>query len=76
MRSTLFGYTYNHYEDFQEYLNYEGGWGKIFGYNQRPAGSSKPSPYIAVAYASFASEARVSRVIYLKPFFIEKRKAA
>jgi len=24
-------YTYNHYNDFQEYLNYQNGWGKIFG---------------------------------------------
>ena len=24
-------YTYNHYNDFQEYLNYEGGWGETFG---------------------------------------------
>lgn len=24
-------YTYNHYNDFQQYLNYEGGWGKRFG---------------------------------------------
>ncbi|MBQ8319331.1 MAG: hypothetical protein IJX81_00450 [Clostridia bacterium] len=24
-------YTYNHYNDFQEYLNYYGGWGKKFG---------------------------------------------
>ena len=24
-------YTYNHYNDFQEYLNYFGGWGEIFG---------------------------------------------
>lgn len=24
-------YTYNHYNDFQEYLNYYGGWGKMFG---------------------------------------------
>ena len=24
-------YTYNHYNDFQEYLNYQGGWGEIFG---------------------------------------------
>ncbi len=24
-------YTYNHYNDFQEYLNYAGGWGEIFG---------------------------------------------
>ena len=24
-------YTYNHYNDFQEYLNYQNGWGEIFG---------------------------------------------
>ena len=24
-------YTYNHYNDFQEYLNYQFGWGEIFG---------------------------------------------
>ena len=24
-------YTYNHYNDFQEYLNYYGGWGDMFG---------------------------------------------
>lgn len=24
-------YTYNHYNDFQEYLNYYGGWGVMFG---------------------------------------------
>jgi hypothetical protein len=24
-------YTYDHYNDFQEYLNYEGGWGQRFG---------------------------------------------
>ena len=24
-------YTYNHYNDFQEYLNYAGGWGEMFG---------------------------------------------
>lgn len=24
-------YTFNHYNDFQEYLNYQGGWGEIFG---------------------------------------------
>ena len=24
-------YTYNHYNDFQEYLGYQGGWGECFG---------------------------------------------
>ena len=49
-------YTYNHYNDFQEYLNYYGGWGNIFG-NVTGGGqlSSKydynPTPYIAVIIA-------------------------
>ena len=46
-------YTYNHYNDFQEYLNYEGGWGEMFG-NVTGGGSlsSKydynPTPYVEV----------------------------
>ncbi len=46
-------YTYNHYNDFQEYLNYEGGWGEMFG-NITGGGtiSSKynynPTDYVAV----------------------------
>ena len=51
-------YTYNHYNDFQEYLNYQGGWGTMFGnisnggtYNQ----GSNPSPYVAVTRTSFTS---------------------
>ena len=46
-------YTYNHYNDFQEYLNYENGWGEMFG-NITGGGviSSKnpslchPTPYV------------------------------
>ncbi len=44
-------YTYNHYNDFQEYLNYEFGWGEMFG-NITGGGeiSSKvdynPTPYV------------------------------
>ena len=46
-------YTYNHYNDFQEYLNYQGGWGEMFG-NITGGGtiSSKydynPTPYVEV----------------------------
>lgn len=53
-------YTYNHYNDFQEYLNYEGGWGQMFG-NITGGGtiSSKynynPTPYVAVAEGYFAT---------------------
>lgn len=51
-------YTYNHYNDFQEYLNYEGGWGKMFG-NITGGGtlSSKndynPTPYVATVLRDF-----------------------
>lgn len=51
-------YTANHYNDFQEYLNYYGGWGQIFG-NITGGGvlSSKtdynPTAYVPTAYASF-----------------------
>lgn len=46
-------YTYNHYNDFQEYLNYYGGWGEMFG-NITGGGtlSSRtdyaPTPYVPV----------------------------
>ncbi len=57
-------YTYNHYNDFQEYLNYEGGWGQMFG-NITGGGSisSKydyaPTPYIPVALQALPSTASV-----------------
>lgn len=50
-------YTYNHYNDFQEYLNYEGGWGEMFG-NVTGGGSLSsttnynPTPYVSVARSS------------------------
>lgn len=37
-------YTYNHYNDFQEYLNYFNGWGEKFGL--KTAGGSTPTPYV------------------------------
>ena len=53
-------YTYNHYNDFQEYLNYYGGWGEMFG-NITGGGqiSSKyncnPTPYVEVVRAPFVT---------------------
>ena len=53
-------YTYNHYNDFQEYLNYEGGWGEMFG-NITGGGtiSSKydynPTSYVPVVYKEFVN---------------------
>ncbi len=58
-------YTYNHYDDFQEYLNYEGGWGAIFGYETNGSDSTKgPSPYVPVAYASLSARVAYEPVIY------------
>ena len=55
-------YTYNHYNDFQEYLNYYGGWGEMFG-NITGGGtlSSKynynPTPYVEVVRAPLSGAA-------------------
>lgn len=54
-------YTYNHYNDFQEYLNYQGGWGEMFG-NITGGGtiSSKydynPTAYVPVIYKSLTDD--------------------
>ncbi len=66
-------YTYNHYNDFQEYLNYYGGWGEMFG-NITGGGtiSSKydynPTPYVPVVTAPIAARsARILPVLYAEP---------
>ncbi|MBQ3015183.1 MAG: hypothetical protein IJD79_00225 [Clostridia bacterium] len=64
-------YTNNHYNDFSEYLNYEGGWGEIFG-NITGGGtiSSKydynPTPYVKVARADFTADASVLFVAFIE----------
>ncbi len=53
-------YTYNHYNDFQEYLNYYNGWGEMFG-NITGGGSisSKydynPTDYVPVVFGSLST---------------------
>ena len=66
-------YTYNHYNDFREYLNYYGGWGEMFG-NITGGGtiSSKydcnPTDYVPVATAPIAAKrARILSVLYAEP---------
>ena len=46
-------YTYNHYNDFQEYLNYENGWGTMFGnitgggvISSKNPSECNPTPYV------------------------------
>ena len=49
-------YTHDHYNDFTQYLNYYGGWGKTFG-NVTGGGefdsktNCRPTPYPSVAYS-------------------------
>ena len=63
-------YTYNHYNDFQEYLNYYGGWGEMFG-NITGGGSLsskknyKPTPYVDVVREELPrSETRTTLCYY------------
>lgn len=54
-------YTYNHYNDFQEYLNYEGGWGEMFG-NITGGGSisskydCNPTDYVEVSFGELPTK--------------------
>ncbi|MBQ8408095.1 MAG: Ig-like domain-containing protein [Clostridia bacterium] len=79
-------YTYNHYNDFQEYLNYYGGWGEMFG-NITGGGkiSSKtdynPTAYVPVVMASISisdaaemiPENQFLELIFLLPINSKKR---
>lgn len=62
-------YTYNHYNDFQEYLNYQGGWGEKFG-NITGGGtiSSKkdynPTDYVEVTLAPLVTTLLLRMPIY------------
>ena len=76
VNETFLFYTYNHYNDFQEYLNYEGGWGEMFG-NITGGGtiSSKydynPTDYVPTAYAAFVTEEVAYEVVV---FCLPKRE--
>ena len=70
-------YTYNHYNDFQEYLNYYGGWGAMFG-NITGGGklSSKsdynPTPYVPTALADLKIASQIDTVSII--YYIDTRK--
>ena len=80
-------YTYNHYNDFQEYLNYYGGWGEMFG-NITGGGmisdkyNCNPTPYVEVvlaplpALATAYTETAYVEIIYFFCPAIEKMKYA
>jgi hypothetical protein len=74
-------YTYNHYNDFQEYLNYYGGWGEMFG-NITGGGtiSSKydynPTPYVPVVNAPIATaRGRILPVLNAEPVAARRMEA-
>ncbi len=70
-------YTYNHYNDFQEYLNYYGGWGEMFG-NITGGGkiSSKtdcnPTPYVETVLSSLKAQNEIEPTEII--LFIDTRK--
>ena len=75
-------YTYNHYNDFQEYLNYYGGWGEMFG-NITGGGelSSKydynPTPYVEVYLGRFAdADVGVPYLVVWYTDYFEKLRVA
>ncbi len=65
-------YTYNHYNDFQEYLNYYGGWGEMFG-NITGGGSlssksdCNPTSYVAVVREELPNNVSRTTVYYCIP---------
>ncbi len=71
-------YTYNHYNDFQEYLNYEGGWGETFG-NVTGGGTLSstsnynPTPYVEVSLQPLPEISRVSPMSIT--YFVENKSA-
>lgn len=71
-------YTYNHYNDFREYLNYYGGWGEMFG-NITGGGSisSKydynPTAYVEVAFGRISVYEDAACVWFILPPSYYKR---
>lgn len=65
-------YTYNHYNDFQEYLNYYGGWGEMFG-NITGGGtlSSKydcsPTDYVPTVWSDLTTTTIITTVFFFDP---------
>lgn len=72
-------YTYNHYNDFQEYLNYFGGWGEMFG-NITGGGTLSsnsdynPTPYVPVAFGAVSGADAVEVALIFVPLWESKRQ--
>ena len=65
-------YTYNHYNDFQEYLNYYGGWGEMFG-NVTGGGelssttNYNPTRSVRVIFEEFPNNVQVMEIYFYDP---------
>lgn len=74
-------YTYNHYNDFQEYLNYFGGWGEIFG-NITGGGkisdkyNCNPTPYVETVLSELPTKAKAIGILWILPVREDERLAA
>lgn len=75
-------YTYNHYNDFQEYLNYQGGWGEMFG-NITGGGeisssiNYNPTSYVQVIFKDFTDNSlyHISiENVYVLPASIKRKE--
>ena len=75
INETYLFYTQNHYHDFREYLNYQGGWGILFG-DEAGGGVSRPTPYPETSYYSFvyADGTPVVQVEVVVVFLVPKRE--
>ena len=82
-------YTYNHYNDFQEYLNYYGGWGEMFGnitgggtissksdYNPTPYVESVLAPLPTVEVVALANDNAAEIIYFFCPIIDSKSRAA
>ena len=63
-------YTYNHYEDFQEYLNYYGGWSDRFGFETGGSIYAKPSQYVHVFWGVVGKHEVVALIFDCKKEYV------
>ena len=75
VNETYLFYTQNHYHDFREYLNYEGGWGILFG-DEAGGGVSRPTPYPETSYYSFvyADGTPIEQITEIVVLWLPKRE--
>ncbi|MCB9499208.1 MAG: hypothetical protein H6689_01530 [Erysipelotrichaceae bacterium] len=56
-------YTFNHYNDWHEYLNYEDGWGEVFGNMTRGNAYGKNSPHSEEMFAPIPTDSSMDEII-------------